>query len=247
MLKRNEFIMGKCLFLVLVITTFIYSFAIYSSSAQAAEIVRSGTEGTCSWEIDSDGLLRIFPTNGVSGVLENYSWNYNDWDNYDNNIPSWNSYSSEIKKCVIESGVKANKGVSYMFGGCSSLTTLDLSNFDTSNVTNMDRMFEDCSSLTTLDLSSFDTSKVTDMEGMFNGCSSLTTLDLSNFDTSKVTDMVCMFFGCSLTNLDLSNFETSKVTCMVVKLLQLQNMPTIQVTLEVSKLLKSRVVKLLQP
>lgn len=50
-----------------------------------------------------------------------------------------------------------------MFSGCSSLTTLDLSNFDTSNVMYMSRMFSDCFRLTTLDVSHFDTSNVTSM------------------------------------------------------------------------------------
>ena len=102
-----------------------------------------------------------------------------------------------------------------MFYGCSSLTSLDLSSFDTSNVTNMQQMFCDCSGLTTLDLSNFVTSNVANMEGMFYGCSGLTTLDLSNFVTSNVTDMFFMFYGCSsLTSLDLSNFNTSNVTNM---------------------------------
>ena len=100
-----------------------------------------------------------------------------------------------------------------MFDQCSSLTNLDLSSFNTSNVTNMRAMFSGCSSLTNLDLSSFNTSNVTGMSYMFSGCSSLATLDLSSFDTSNVTVIHCMFFGCSsLTNLDLSNFDTSKVT-----------------------------------
>ena len=102
-----------------------------------------------------------------------------------------------------------------MFNGCTSLTSLDLSNFDTSAVTSMESMFGDCTRLTSLDLSSFNTSAVTDMARMFNGCSSLTTLDLSNFDTSAVTNMTAMFNGCSsLTSLDLSNFDTSAVTNM---------------------------------
>ena len=88
-----------------------------------------------------------------------------------------------------------------------------LKGLDTSNVTSMSSMFDSCSSLTSLDLSNFNTSKVTDMSAMFNGCSSLTSLDLSNFDTSNVTSMYEMFNGCSsLTTLDLSNFDTSKVT-----------------------------------
>ena len=69
-----------------------------------------------------------------------------------------------------------------MFEGCSSLTSLDLSNFDTSKVVNMSDMFYGCSSLTSLDLSNFDTSKVWNeihMSYMFNKCSALKTLDYS--------------------------------------------------------------------
>ena len=102
-----------------------------------------------------------------------------------------------------------------MFYNCSSLTSLDLKNFDTSKVQSMYNMFNGCSSLTSLDLSSFNTSNVTTMTYMFNGCSSLTSLDISSFNTSSVTNMSNMFNGCSkLTNLDLSNFNTSKVTTM---------------------------------
>ena len=49
------------------------------------------------------------------------------------------------------------------------------------------RMFRDLSNLISLDVSNFDTSKVTNMEAMFAGMPSLTTLNLSNFYTSKVT------------------------------------------------------------
>ena len=102
-----------------------------------------------------------------------------------------------------------------MFTGMSNLTTLNLSNFDTSQVTSMDAMFGDMSSLTTLNLSNFNTSKVTNMDSMFFRMSSLTTLNLSNFDTSKVTNMSAMFRGMSnLTTLNLSNFDTSNVTNM---------------------------------
>jgi surface protein len=54
-----------------------------------------------------------------------------------------------------------------MFENCSSLTSLDVSGFDTSNVTSMGAMFYNCSGLTSLDLSGFDTSKVTGMNNMF--------------------------------------------------------------------------------
>ena len=105
--------------------------------------------------------------------------------------------------------------MSGMFSNCSSLESLDLSSFDTSNVTRLSGMFYYCTKLKQLDLSNFDTSKVTTMKSTFNNCNSLEQLDISNFDTSNVTDMSYMFNHCnSLTELDVSNFNTSKVTNM---------------------------------
>ena len=104
--------------------------------------------------------------------------------------------------------------VSQMFSGCTALMSLDLIGFDTSSLTGISSMFFGCTALTSLDLS-FDTSNVTDMGGMFRDCQSLTSLDLSGFDTSNVTKMGGMFRGCqSLTSLDLSNFDTSNVIAM---------------------------------
>ena len=64
-----------------------------------------------------------------------------------------------------------------LFYGCSSLQSIDLSNFDTSSVINMEYMFYECSALQTLTLSSkFVTTKVVNMEYMFYGCTTLQTL-----------------------------------------------------------------------
>ena len=99
-----------------------------------------------------------------------------------------------------------------MFYNCPSLTSLDLSNFNTSNVTDMNYMFGMCQKLTNLNINNFDTSKVTNMDGMFRECKALTLLNVSNFNTSKVTSMIAMFNGCSnITLLDLSKFDTSNV------------------------------------
>ena len=93
------------------------------------------------------------------------------------------------------------------------LKTIDLSNFDTSQVTSMYEAFIQCSNLLSIVLTNVDTSKVTNMQSMFNGCSGLTSLDLSSLDTSKVTNMNFMFCDCSgLTSLDLSSLDTSNVT-----------------------------------
>ena len=92
------------------------------------------------------------------------------------------------------------------------LKTLDLSEFDTSQVTSMYEAFYQCSNLTSIDLTNVNTSKVTNMEMMFYSCEKLESVDLSGFDTSNVTLFERMFYGCNnLTSLDISNFDTSKL------------------------------------
>ena len=57
--------------------------------------------------------------------------------------------------------------MSGMFNGCNSLTNLDLSGFNTSNVINMSSMFNYCSMLERLDIRNFDFSKVTSSSSIF--------------------------------------------------------------------------------
>ena len=99
-----------------------------------------------------------------------------------------------------------------MFGESATTSIIGLENFNTSKVTKMDSMFFK-SQVTTLNLNSFDTSNVTDMSFMFSG-SQATTLNLSNFDTSKVANMTSMFSSSQATTINLSSFDTSKVTDM---------------------------------
>ena len=101
------------------------------------------------------------------------------------------------------------------FYKCNKVESLNISNLDTSNVTNMTQMFEGCSKLGSLDLTNFNTSNVTNMYQMFKYCQNLGRLDLSNFDTSKVTNMSYMFYSnMQMKSLDVSNFDVSNVTDM---------------------------------
>ena len=92
-----------------------------------------------------------------------------------------------------------------LFESCKQLISLNLSNFDTSNVRNMWDMFYMCNSLQFLDISSFNTSLVTDMDSMFANCSSLVSLDLSHFNTTLVYWMNNMFSNCF--NLEYVNLK----------------------------------------
>ena len=106
--------------------------------------------------------------------------------------------------------------MSNMFSDNTSLTNITFGdNFNTANVINMSGMFKNCTILKTIDLSSFDTSNATLMGSMFMNCQGLQNLDLKSFNTSNVTNMLYMFYNCSsLTSLDLSSFNTSNVERM---------------------------------
>lgn len=76
-----------------------------------------------------------------------------------------------------------------MFNNCASLISLDVSSFNTSNVTDMNRMFASCDALTSLDISSFDTGSVTNMQNMFSDMDNIETIYVSdNFVTNLVPD-----------------------------------------------------------
>lgn len=104
-----------------------------------------------------------------------------------------------------------------MFTMCLNIERLDLSSWDTSNVTDMSALFYNynnkVSKYVDINLDGWDTSNVTSMATMFYGCGNLTSLNLSSFNTSNVTNMRSMFYGCtSLEELDVSNFDVSKLT-----------------------------------
>lgn len=105
--------------------------------------------------------------------------------------------------------------MSDMFSCCSNLKYLNIDNIDTSNVTNMNQTFYACPNLKSINLQSFNTSNVTDMMNMFNQCSSLETLDLRGFNTSNVTNMACMFSSCTnLNSIDMSTWNTCNLEHM---------------------------------
>ena len=84
----------------------------------------------------------------------------------------------------------------YMFCGCKSLETIDLSNFKTSRTKYMGALLCGCEKLKSVNLSSFTTANVYDMSMMFEDCKKLDTLDLSSFNTQKVKYMNFMFYNC---------------------------------------------------
>ena len=103
----------------------------------------------------------------------------------------------------------------YMFKWFTNVTLLDLSNLDTSGITDMTGMFAHTKNLTKIIFGEhFNTSNVKSMYEMFCNTYMLKSIDLSRIDTSSVTNMGHMFYGSGVETLDLSTFDTSNVTAM---------------------------------
>lgn len=157
----------------------------------------------------------------------------------------WTSSAATIDAVVIDDSFKNFKPQSCNSWFCNfkKITSLDLTNLNTSSVKNMQYMFESCTALEDIKIGNeFSTSNVTSMWRMFNDCKSLTSESLNKiltatkkdaeghivtdgednpvylFDTKNVTDMYFLFAGCkSLTTIDVSHLNTSKanrLTCM---------------------------------
>ena len=90
------------------------------------------------------------------------------------------------------------------------IDNIDVSNWNVSNVTNMEGLFNNCKKFN-CDLSKWDVSNVKDMSYMFYNCGNFD-CDLSNWNVSKVTNMYTMFEGCSkFKGKGLENWDVSKV------------------------------------
>lgn len=73
-----------------------------------------------------------------------------------------------------------------MFCDCYSLSNLDTSNFDTSNVTNMAEMFKSCISLAEFRVERFNVYKVVSMREMYFNCRYAIRVDMSSWEVGSL-------------------------------------------------------------
>lgn len=103
----------------------------------------------------------------------------------------------------------------YTFAGLKNVRHLDLHGFDVSKVNNIGAIFSGNPTLVSLNLANWQLDSIHAMDSLFAGMHALTDLNLTGFTTKNVTDMHHMFTEChALTTLDLTSFDTSKVTDM---------------------------------
>ena len=212
---------------------------------QFNRIIKALANGSTVSSVATDQLILSFersdamPENSV--IKQKISTDdsaYDVWAWFDNGKICWYSNAETIY---------FNPDSKAMFMTCSNIKSIDLSDFDTSEVlyfgtqesSNVGGIFDGCKNLETLDVSRFDTSKALWMTRMFVDCEKLTNIDVSCFDTSNVTKLGNMFSGCSsLTNINVSGFDTSNVTemqgmfgrCSALNSLNVSNFDTSKVT-----------------
>ncbi|MBO7340882.1 MAG: BspA family leucine-rich repeat surface protein [Lachnospiraceae bacterium] len=145
--------------------------------------------------------LRLYGhANGTSRTeITSKALNSSEYVNYNDGL-----YATDITKVIVMEDISPTS-LKNAFYGCSKLEAIENADrIHTDGVTNMASAFEGCSVLTTLDLTSFDTSDVTEMANMFARDAKLTTIYVSDtFDVTGVTDDVNaatgegnMFTGC---------------------------------------------------
>lgn len=139
------------------------------------------------------------------------------WDtsriiNFDKMFSNCKSVSSlEINDWNMISGYSLNNMFAY-----SGITDIDLSKWNTSNITNLSNLFFECTRLKQIDLHTWNTKSVSTCYWLFRGCSSLEFINIDGWNTCNVYDMDRMFSECSklITIKGLNKLNTSNVQFM---------------------------------
>lgn len=172
----------------------------------SSKVAHSGKDGNIVWSIDSNGCLKLEGNGTWKGLGNRYIIGEENM-----RLPKWLDYTDEIITAKIN--VIGMTNCNYLFYGCDNLVKIDISDWDTSNVTNMEAMFAWCQKLQSLDdLETLDTSNVKNMSRMFQGCMGLSQIKFKHFNTKNVENMDYMFADCSNAEIaDLSNLDTSNL------------------------------------
>ena len=145
------------------------------------------------------------------------TWNVSAITNMYNLFNGWNKANWNFTSLDLSNWDMSNKtDISQMFSNCPNLTSLNVVGWNVENVEQCYSLFYNCSGLETLDITGLSLPLVTNMNGMFNQCESLHTLiGYENLVQNSVNSIHGLFNNCKkLTSLDLSNWDVSEVSNM---------------------------------
>lgn len=100
--------------------------------------------------------------------------------------------NQNIKICTLYSYKMETASINGLFGR-SSVESLNLENFDMSNVTSMNMTFTSCENLKSIYFGNYNTEKLTSTTYTFVNCTSLEYLDISGLSFNNVTSNTQMF------------------------------------------------------
>ena len=125
------------------------------------------------------------------------------WERYHNN----NSFID-----LTDIDISELDDLSDVFARLNTVEVIDISGWDTSNVTVMADMFRKCAKLKNIiGIENLDVSKLEDASCMFYGCENLIELDLTNWNTISLENMSYMFYNCSNLKI-IKNIENWQLT-----------------------------------
>jgi len=156
------------------------------------------------WNIDSNGVLHI-----LSGVDLSSSVALN---------TRWLNNASSITSIAFDGPVTAGISTENLFKGLNKVTTITgLDNLDTSKTTNVSAMFSGMTSLTALDLSNWNIGNATNIDDMFLNDTALKSLNVSGWQlNSSIKDLGSLFANLTdLTDMTANNFDASSLSYSV--------------------------------
>ena len=203
MKNKKTFIKGKKNNLIFTLILFIIIFKLVLTNQNVRKLLPLGNKITMI--VEGDGTNRGIFTGSECEPKEVII----------NNVPMTPTISYELENgnnTIVVSFDEHFKSCNNLFFGLYYIISIDLSEFDASEVTNLSGMFQGCSNLKSINFRHFETAKVVDMENMFYNCESLVSVDLSSIKPDLTTNMRSMFSGCtSLVSIKLFKSETKSL------------------------------------
>ena len=157
----------------------LFDTTVYAQAVTSDDPSYSSTKKTVPWTENMDSIQRVI----IQDDMTVYGTGY--WFYGADNLESFGGTGTLTLKNAFSA---SNTFTRYMFYNAESLTSVDVSRIDSSNVRNASSMFEGCSALEALDLSTFETTNISsssNLKKFASGCTELTTIVLNeNFGQS---------------------------------------------------------------
>lgn len=163
------------------------------SAVVPSDALASGTAGTCLFYITSDLQMVITPADGAHGILPNL-YASKDWP--------WYRYAAYIKTIRFDRGVKTGDSLNWAFSNGSAdadaynrLESVDFTNLDAADLTQMYGILAYDRTLTEVNMSMLNAVQVRSMAEAFRS-TDITGLDLTAISDGKLVDVGTLCLSC---------------------------------------------------